>query len=401
MSEIPAKPDHRQLGQELDLFVFSDLVGSGLPLWTPRGTAIRDAADKLVWELRQRRGYQKVEIPHLTKKDLYETSGHWTKFSDELFKITSREGHLFAVKPMNCPHHIEIYRRRPQSYRDLPIRYANTTMVYRDEQTGELGGLTRVRSITQDDAHVFCRADQAKSEIEKVWQIIEEFYGAVGFDKWQIRLSFHDSQKMEKYLGTEIDWQKAENVLREVVHDRQVNAEEVAGEAAFYGPKIDFTAIDPLGREWQLATIQLDVNVPERFDLTCINEQGEKERIMMVHCAIMGSIERFVATVLEFTGGALPIWLAPVQTMILSVSEKEVAYAERVATELRQANIRVETNFDNETLGKKIRGAKLQKIPYLLIIGAAEAVAGNITIEDRDTGQSSKSSVSDFLSRFK
>ncbi len=401
MSETPSKPDHRQLGQELDLFVFSDLVGSGLPLWTPRGTAIRDAADKLVWELRRRHGYQKVEIPHLTKKDLYETSGHWTKFSDELFKVTSREGHFFALKPMNCPHHIEIYRRRPQSYRDLPVRYANTTMVYRDEQTGELGGLMRVRAITQDDAHVFCRASQAKSEIDKVWQIIEEFYGAVGFDKWRIRLSFHDPQKMEKYLGSEENWQKAEDVLREVVHDRQVNAEEVPGEAAFYGPKIDFTAIDPLGREWQLATIQLDVNVPERFDLSCINEQSEKERIMMVHCAIMGSIERFVATVLEFTGGALPAWLAPVQAMILSVSEKEVTYAERVAGELWQANVRVETNFANDTLGKKIRAAKLQKIPYLIVIGAAEAAAGNITVEDRDTGQSAKSSVADFLSRFK
>lgn len=390
--------DHRRLGVELDLFVFSDLVGSGLPLWTPKGTAMRLAADNFVWELRQKYGYERVEIPHLAKKELYEASGHWDKFKDELFQIRTREGHFFAVKPMNCPHHIQIYDRVPHSYRELPLRYANTTMVYRDEQTGELGGLTRVRAISIDDAHVFCRLDQANQEIINVWNIISEFYEAIGFKKFEIRLSLHDPRIMEKYLGGEALWQKAENILRQVVKDKGSQAVAAPGEAAFYGPKIDFIAKDSLGRDWQIATIQVDLSLPERFDLTCINEGGQKERIMMIHCAIMGSIERYLALVIEHCRGAFPLWLAPAQVAILTISEKHHDYAMRVFNELKRNEIRTEINLDNETLAKKIRGAKLQKIPYLAVIGDQEVKNGRLTVESRHE-KLENISAADFIAR--
>ena len=293
MREEAEKRDHKKLGQQLDLFTFSDLVGPGLPLWTPRGTLIRNLLDDFVWELRKARGYMKVEIPHITKKDLYEKSGHWDKFKDELFRITTREGHEFAMKPMNCPHHTQIYARRQWSYRELPQRYANSTMCYRDEQSGELSGLSRVRAFTQDDAHVFCRMSQSKEEFLKVWDIIREFYGAFGFEM-RVRLSLHDPAHAEKYLGDKKRWAEAETILRDIVTEKHASEKvewfEGIGEAAFYGPKLDFMAKDALGREWQVATIQLDMNQPERFDLFCINAEGEKERIVMIHAAIMGSI---------------------------------------------------------------------------------------------------------------
>ncbi len=392
------EPDHRRLGTELDLFVFSDLVGSGLPLWTPKGTTMRLAADDFVWQLRKKYGYERVEIPHLAKKELYETSGHWDKFKDELFQIRTREGHFFAVKPMNCPHHIQIYNRKPHSYRELPIRYANTAMVYRDEQTGELGGLTRVRAISIDDAHVFCRLSQANQEIVNMWEIISEFYGAIGFKKFDIHLSLHDPQAMEKYLGGEASWQTAEKILRQVVKDKDGQAVEAPGEAAFYGPKIDFIAQDSLGRDWQIATIQVDLNLPERFDLTCINETGQKERIMMIHCAIMGSIERYLALVIEHFQGVFPLWLAPVQVIILTISEKHRDYAIRIFDELKRKGIRTEINLESETLGKKIRTAKQQKIPYLVIIGDQEVGSGKLTAEGR-TEKLENLSVDDFIAR--
>ncbi|MEK7071584.1 MAG: threonine--tRNA ligase, partial [Patescibacteria group bacterium] len=289
--EEAEKRDHKKLGKELDLFVFSELVGSGLPLWTPKGTILRNLLDDFVWELRKKRGYEKVEIPHITKKELYEKSGHWDKFKTELFRITTREGHEFAMKPMNCPHHIQIFDRKQWSYRELPQRYCNTTTCYRDEQTGELSGLSRVRSFTQDDAHVFCRMTQVKEEFLKVWDIVQDFYGAFGFDM-RVRLSIHDSKQPEKYLGDKKKWEGAESILREIVTAKDVNWFEGLGEAAFYGPKLDFMAKDAIGREWQVATIQLDMNQPERFDLFCINEKGEQERIVMLHAAIMGSIDR-------------------------------------------------------------------------------------------------------------
>ncbi|MFH1169966.1 MAG: threonine--tRNA ligase [Candidatus Vogelbacteria bacterium] len=395
--ELPAH-DHRRLGVELDLFLFSDLVGSGLPLWTPKGTALRMAADNFVWELRQKYGYERVEIPHLAKKELYEKSGHWAKFKDELFLITTREGHQFAMKPMNCPHHIQIYDRTPHSYRELPIRYANTTMVYRDEQTGELNGLSRVRSLTQDDAHIFCRLPQAEQEVINVWKIISEFYNAVGFTKFDIRLSFHDPKKMNEYLGTPELWQQAEDILRQVTKIQNAVGVEAPGEAAFYGPKIDFMAKDSLGRNWQIATIQMDLNLPGRFDLNCINETGQKERIVMVHAAIMGSIERYLALIIEHLKGAFPLWLAPVQVLILPISDSHNDYTMRIFDELKQIGIRTEINLDSETLGKKIRAGKTQKIPYLVVIGDKEVSSNTLTAEGR-TEKLDGISLADFITR--
>lgn len=383
--EEAKKRDHRKLGREMDLFTFSDLVGSGLPLWTPNGTAIRHALDTYIWELRQKHGYQRVTIPHITKKDLYVTSGHWEKFADELFRIETREGKEYALKPMNCPHHTQIYTRKPHSYRELPQRYAETTMVYRDEQSGELGGLTRVLSITQDDSHVFCRHGQVKDEFFRVWDIVDTFYGTFGFEL-RVRLSFHEPSEMEKYLGTEEIWQNAENALREIAKERNADYFEAPGEAAMYGPKLDFMAKDSIGREHQVATIQLDMNLPERFDLTCINEQGEKERIVMIHCAIMGSIERFAAVLFEHLGGNFPLWLAPEQVRILPVADAHQTYAGEVHQVLVAAGIRAELDDSNESLGKKIRNTKHEKVPYFLVLGDKEVDAKNVTLESRAGG---------------
>lgn len=377
--------DHKRLGRELDLFVFSDLVGSGLPLWTPRGTILRNALDDFVWELRKQYGYQKVEIPHITKKDLYETSGHWDKFQDDLFKITTREGHTFALKPMNCPHHTQIYARKLWSYRELPQRYANSTMCYRDEQTGELNGLARTRAFTQDDAHVFCREDQVKEEFLKIWNIIETFYKTFGFDL-KIRLSFRDPKLPEKFLGNQEKWERAENILQDIAKERGAETISGIGEAAFYGPKLDFMAKDNLGREWQVATIQLDMNMPERFDLTCVNEKGEKERIVMIHAAIMGSIERFLSILIEHYSGAFPTWLAPVQAIVLPIGESHRDFAKQVLEMLQENNIRAEIDASDESLGKRVRNAKTQKIPYLIVIGNKEIETGSVAIEHRDSG---------------
>jgi len=382
MIEEAKKRDHKILGPQLDLFVFSDLVGSGLPLWTPRGTLVRNLLDDFVWSLRKAHGFVQVDIPHITKKDLYEKSGHWDKFKDELFKITTREGHVFAMKPMNCPHHTQIYNRRPHSYRELPQRYANTTKVYRDEQSGELAGLARVRAITQDDAHVFCRASQIKDEVFGIWDIVEEFYGAFGFSL-DIRLSLHDPAHPEKYLGTPETWTIAEDTLRSLVKARGVSAIEALGEAALYGPKIDFIGKDALGREHQVATIQLDMNQPERFDLACTNEDGKAERIVMIHCAIMGSIERFLSVIIEHYAGAFPLWLAPVQIAVLPISEKHNAHAAKVAEQLTEEGFRVEVSSENDTIGKKIRQAENMKVPYSLIIGDKEVEAKKVSVRQK------------------
>jgi len=380
--EEAKKRDHRKLGKEHDLFTFSDLVGAGLPLWTPKGTMIRHQLDNYIWQLRDKHGYQRVTIPHITKKDLYVTSGHWDKFADELFRITTREGKEYALKPMNCPHHTQIFDRHPHSYRDMPQRYAETTMVYRDEQSGELGGLTRVLSITQDDSHVFCRHSQVKEEFFKIWDIIDTFYGTFGFNL-RVRLSFHEPTEMEKYLGTKEVWENAENALREIAKARNADYFEAPGEAAMYGPKLDFMAKDSLGREHQVATIQLDMNLPERFDLSCINEKGEKERIVMIHCAIMGSIERFAAVLIEHLGGNFPLWLAPEQVHIIAVADIHKPYADQVYHALKAVGIRVHMDDSNDSMGKKIRAAKQAKIPYFIVIGDKEVEAKNVTIENR------------------
>ena len=399
MSEMEPN-DHRKIGQELDLFVFSDLVGPGLPMWTPRGTIFRQELDNFVWELRSKHGYERVTIPHITKRDLYNTSGHWEKFADDLFKIISREGKEYALKPMNCPHHTQIFARKPHSYREMPQRYAETTMVYRDEQSGELGGLTRVLSITQDDAHVFCRTNQTREEFLRIWDIVDTFYKTFGFTL-RARLSFRDPKTPEKYLGTKEIWDKAEGELRDLAEERKADYFEGPGEAALYGPKLDFMAKNSAGREWQVATIQLDMNLPERFDLNCINEKGEKERIVMIHAAITGSIERCAAVLLEHFEGKLPTWLSPVQVKVLPIGEGHFIYATEVMDQLKAAGIRVEINVSDETLGKKIRNAKTEKIPYALVIGDKEVAEKKVTVESRSDEKLGQMSIEDLVEKLK
>jgi threonyl-tRNA synthetase len=376
------KRDHKKLGPEMDLFVFSPLVGPGLPLWTPKGTLVRTLLNDFVWSLREARGYERVEIPHITKKELYETSGHWDKYKDDLFKINTREGHVFAMKPMNCPHHTQIYNRKKWSYRELPQRYANTTMVYRDEQSGELAGLSRVRAITQDDAHVFCRISDAKNEAVKIWEIIHEFYGSFNIPL-TVRLSTRDPKSPEKYLGDTKRWEVAEALLSEVAKEKGAEIIAGVGEAAFYGPKLDFMGRDAIGREHQVATIQLDFNQPERFDLSCVSEKGEDERIVMIHAAIMGSIERFMSVLIEHTAGHLPLWLAPVQARVIAISEKYQQYASEQVAGLKENGVRAELANCDETLGKRIRAAQVDKIPYVIVVGEEEMNAGTVAVKRR------------------
>jgi threonyl-tRNA synthetase len=377
------KRDHRKLGKELDLFTFSELVGPGLPLWTPKGGIVRDELDKFVWELRKERGYTHVAIPHITKKELYEKSGHWEKFADELFRITSREDKLYALKPMNCPHHTQIFARHPHSYKDMPQRYAESTMVYRDEQSGELGGLTRVLSITQDDSHVFCRHSQVKEEFMRIWDIVDTLYTAFDFSL-KVRLSFHDPEQMDNYLSTPEVWQNAENALRELTQERDIEFFEAPGEAAMYGPKLDFMATDSIGREHQVATIQLDFILPERFGLTCVNEKGEQEQIVMIHSAILGSFERFIAVMLEHLAGNLPLWLSPVQVKVVPIAAAHQAYATEVHEALLKAGIRSELDSVNDSLGKRIRACKVNKLPHFVCIGDSEVEAKSAKLEFRN-----------------
>ncbi len=396
--EEAKKRDHKKIGVELDLFSFSELVGPGLPLWTPRGTLVRNLLDDYVWELRKEKGYEKVEIPHITKKDLYITSGHWEKYKDDLFRITTREGHEFAMKPMNCPHHTQIFARKKWSYRELPQRYANSTMCYRDEQSGELAGLSRVRAFTQDDAHVFCRMSDVKEEFLKIYEIVEVFYKSFGFNL-QVRISKHDPNQPEKYLGDKKNWEITEAMLDEIAKEKDPSAIEGVGEAAFYGPKLDFMAKDAIGREWQVATIQLDMNMPERFDLSCTNERGEEERVVMIHAAIMGSIERFMSILLEHTAGNLPLWLSPVQVRILPIAENHHDFAKNIFENLEESGIRAELDNSNESLGKKIRATKVDKVPYTLVIGDKEIEASAVTLESRDSGNLGQISESDLLEK--
>lgn len=399
--EEARKRDHKKIGKEMGLFAFSELVGAGLPLWTPKGTIIRELLNDYVWELRKAKGFQKVAIPHITKKSLYEVSGHWSKFSDELFKIKTREDHLFAMKPMNCPHHTQIFASSPKSYRDMPQRYCETTMVYRDEQSGELSGLSRVLSITQDDAHIFCRTNQIKQEFFAVWDIIDTFYKTFGFNELKIRLSRHDPASFEKYLGTPEIWKGAEDQLAELLKERGVTEYiDGLGEAAMYGPKLDFIAKDSIGRTLQLATIQLDFNQPKSFGLECTNEKGEKEQIVMIHCAIMGSIERFMSVLIEHYGGNFPLWLSPTQIRVLPVGEAHVAYAKTVADTLAAQDIRVELEDQDVGLGKKVRAAKVDKVPYFLIIGDKETESKKITIESREKGNIGALSLDEVVTKF-
>lgn len=372
MLEEAKKRDHRKLGQELDLFVFSELVGSGLPLFTPRGTILREALSNYSNELREKRGFEKVWIPHITKHNLYEKSGHWAKFGDELFLVKSQEtSDQLVMKPMNCPHHTRIYASQPRSYRDLPIRYLETTTVYRDEKTGELGGLGRVRSITQDDSHVFCRSDQIEEEINGLLSAAAELYSTVGM-KLKVRLSYRDEG--DAYLGDKKLWESAQAQLKTAVEANELEYFEEQGEAAFYGPKIDFMATDAIGREHQVATIQLDFIQPERFELEYTADDGSKKQPVMIHCALLGSIERFLSVFIEHTAGRFPIWLAPEQLRIIQVKDSPEIdnFVDEIATLSRENGIRVQIDRSNDSVGKKIRNAELMKVPYAVVIGEKE-----------------------------
>lgn len=378
MLEEAKKRDHRKLGQELDLFVFSDMVGSGLPIFTPRGTVLREKLEEYSNTLRQNSGFEKVWSPHITKKDLYEASGHWAKFGDELFLVKSQEtSDELVMKPMNCPHHTRIYANQGRSYRDLPIRYLETTTVYRDEKSGELGGLNRVRSITQDDSHVFCRNDQIEVEIDNLLSAASEMYAVFGM-KLRVRLSYRDDS--DAYLGDKKLWNSAQQQLKSAVTSNKLEYYEEDGEAAFYGPKIDFMATDAIGREHQVATIQLDFVQPERFGLDYTNEKGEKEQPVMIHCALLGSIERFLSVYIEHTAGKFPVWLAPEQIRIVTVNQEDTTtqFAVKVLEQAKELGLRTYLDNDNESVGKKIRQSEVQKVPYTLVIGEKEIKSGEV-----------------------
>lgn len=396
--EEARKRDHRKLGIELDLFTFSPLVGSGLPLYTPKGTIIREELQRFSEELQHARGFEKVWIPHITKIDLYKKSGHWDKFGDELFLVKSQESSdEFALKPMNCPHHTQIFASKPRSFRDLPIRYMETTTCYRDEKTGELSGLTRVRSLTQDDAHVFCRPDQIEAEFEAIMSMIKAMYGALGMN-FKARLSFSDSAKPEKYLGDPELWKQAEATIEVVAKKLELDYVVAPGEAAFYGPKIDIMVVDALGREWQCATQQLDFVQPARFELEYTDTDGAKKTPVMIHKALLGTIDRFMGVYIEHTAGNFPTWLAPVQVRVLPVSEKHTGYADTIRTALKDAKVRVDVDA-NESLGKRIRAAKQEKLPYVLVVGDKETESSEVSVESRDNGQEGSTPLTAFIER--
>lgn len=379
LQEEAKKRDHRKLGQELDLFVFSDLVGSGLPLFTPRGTILREELVNYSNNLRQRYGFEKVWIPHITKTALYEKSGHWAKFGDELFLVKSQEtSDEFVMKPMNCPHHTQIYASQPRSYRQLPVRYLETTTVYRDEKTGELGGLSRVRSITQDDSHAFCRDDQIGDEIDNLLAAAYELYSNVGM-KLSVRLSYRDHS--ESYLGDLSLWQSAQDQLRAAVEKNGLEYFEQTGEAAFYGPKIDFMATDALGRQHQVATVQLDFVMPERFGLVYTTDDGSKAHPVMIHCALLGSVERFLSVYIEHTAGRFPIWLAPEQIRIVQVKDTPEIdqYVDKMKRAAEEAGLRLMVDRSKESVGKKIRAAEMLKVPYVIVVGEKEVETGMLT----------------------
>lgn len=376
------KRDHRKIGTQMKLYTISQLVGAGLPLLQPKGMLIRREIEEYLWELHKRKGYDRVWTPHIAKETLYETSGHAAKFGDELFRVQGKE-EKFIMKPMNCPHHMQIFADNQFSYRDMPVRYFEPATVYRDEKTGQLSGLTRVRAITQDDGHLFCRPAQIGTEIATIVGIIKEFYTTMGMmDGYWVRLSLRGDDT-SKYLGSDEVWGTAEKALTDVCIAENLPYKPAKDEAAFYGPKLDFMFKDAIGREWQLATIQCDFNLPERFDLSYINEQGEKERPVVIHRAISGSLERFMGVMIEHFAGAFPLWLAPVQVAILPVGEKFAEYGEKVKTALEDAGIRT-TLSTTESLGKRIRQAKTEKIPYQIVIGEKEQTSDTLTVEGRN-----------------
>ena len=403
--EEAKKRDHRKIGKEMGLFTFSDLVGAGLPLFTPRGTLIRDLTTDKIWNLQKGFGWQKITTPHITKKELYKISGHWEKFGDELFKVKGKGDSEFVMKPMNCPHHTQIFASEARSYKDLPLRFAENGVIYRDEQAGELLGLSRVRAITQDDGHAFCTPEQVEGEIKNIVSIIKSFYTDLGMyekGKFWVSLSVSDPQSPEKYMiGEDGLFLEAEKILEKIAKDEDLPYEKIEGEAAFYGPKLDFQFKDALGREWQLGTVQLDFSMPKRFDLEYTAQDGTKQTPIMIHRAIAGSLERFMAVMIEHFAGAFPLWLSPVQVKVLPIADAHKEYAQEVTNTLKESGFRVELDDSNEGLGKKIRNAKIEKVPYFLVIGDAEVADKKITVESRDNGKIGEKSIGEFVKGLK
>ncbi len=399
--EESKKRDHRKLGQELDLFTFSELVGKGLPLFTPKGTILRDLLNTFSQDLRLKKGFQKVWIPHIAKNDLYKVSGHWDKFGDELFLVKSQETKdQMVLKPMNCPHHQQIYASKPRSYKDLPIKYLETTAIYRDEKAGEMIGLSRVRSVTQDDSHSFCTPEQIKDVYTELIQITQEFYDRLGM-KYKARVSLRDPGQPEKYLGDLTLWEKAQAILLDIAKSNKLDYYVAEGEAAFYGPKIDFMVMDALGREWQLATPQLDFVQPKRFGLVYTGPDGKDETPVMIHFALMGSIERFLSVYIEHTAGKFPLWLSPIQVQVIPVTDNNRAYAASIKEDLAKEGIRAEVDRQNKTIGYKIRQSTLQKVPYMVIIGDKEAGTQQVAVRTREGKDLGTIKINEFVSKLK
>ena len=386
--EEAKKRDHRKIGKELELFMFSETVGKGLPMWLPKGTALRLRLEDFLKRIQRKYEYQQVMTPHIGNKLLYVTSGHYAKYGKDSFQPihTPEEGEEYLLKPMNCPHHCEIYKHKPRSYKDLPVRLAEFGTVYRYEQSGELHGLTRVRSFTQDDAHIFCRPDQVKTEFLKVMDIINIIFKALEFTKVEVQISLRDPNNKEKYIGSDENWEKAEQSIVEACQEKGLDAKVELGEAAFYGPKLDFMVRDAIGRKWQLGTIQVDYNLPERFELEYTGEDNQKHRPVMIHRAPFGSMERFVAVLIEHTAGKFPLWLTPDQAVILPISEKFNDYAREIAKSLDAQDIRVTVDDRNEKIGRKIRDNELKRIPYMLIVGEKEAENGEVSVRKQGDG---------------
>ena len=398
--EEAKKRDHRKLGKELELFTFSQAVGQGLPLWLPRGTQLRMRLEDFLKRIQKRYGYQQVITPHIGQKELYITSGHYAKYGKDSFQPihTPQDGEEFLLKPMNCPHHCEIFKAFPRSYKDLPIRFAEFGTVYRYEQSGELHGLTRVRGFTQDDAHLFCRPDQLKDEFLKVMDIIFIIFKALDFENFEAQISLRDPNNKEKYIGSDENWDKAERAIVEACQEKGLKAKVELGEAAFYGPKLDFMVKDAIGRRWQLGTIQVDYNLPERFELEYTGDDNKKHRPVMIHRAPFGSMERFVAVLIEHTGGKFPLWLTPDQVVIMPISEKFNEYAYKVSSILEDQDIRVLVDDRNEKIGRKIRDNELKRIPYMLVVGEKEAENDEVSVRKQGEGDKGSMNITTFES---
>ncbi|WP_128543586.1 threonine--tRNA ligase [Larkinella soli] len=401
--EEAKKRDHRKLGRELELFAFSEKVGQGLPLWLPKGTMLRERLENFLRRAQVRAGYSPVVTPHIGGKSLYVTSGHWEKYGKDSFKpiLTPEEGEEFLLKPMNCPHHCEIYKTKPRSYRDLPLRLAEFGTVYRYEQSGELHGLTRVRGFTQDDAHIFCRPDQVKEEFMKVIDLVLYVFRSLGFEDFSAQISLRDPENREKYIGSDDAWAKAEDAIVEAAAEKGLRTVTELGEAAFYGPKLDFMVRDALGRKWQLGTIQVDYNLPDRFELEYTGSDNQKYRPVMIHRAPFGSLERFIAILIENTGGNFPLWLSPDQIAVLPISEKYETYANDVFLALQERDVRGYVDHRDEKIGRKIRDAEISKVPFMLIVGEKEQAEGHVAVRRKGEGDLGSMSIDDFVELFR